>query len=98
LLYWYKSANTDEAVGGGQRLPFVSQDPDVFSNSYYKWLLRWNVRDIQGGDVHFLPTDVVLVVDDGLRKHVTRFAEDEKAFFRSFERAYVRLVSIGTTF
>mmetsp|Transcript_2084 Transcript_2084/g.2900 ORF Transcript_2084/g.2900 Transcript_2084/m.2900 type:complete len:116 (+) Transcript_2084:192-539(+) len=79
----------------GQRLPFVSQDPDRFSNTYYKWLLRWNVRDIQSGDVHFLPTDVVLVVDADFQKQVRRFAEDEALFFKSFARAYSRMVSLG---
>jgi hypothetical protein len=46
------------------------QDPDTFSNSYYRWLLRWNTRDIEAGDVHFLPTDVVLVVDAGFQTQV----------------------------
>ena len=49
---------------------FASQDPDTFSNSYYRWLLRWNTRDIEAGDVHFLPTDVVLVVDAGFQTQV----------------------------
>ena len=58
--------------------------------------MRWNVRDIEAGDVHFLPTDVVLVVDDGFRAVVRRFAEDEAVFFKAFERAYLRMVAIGS--
>ena len=38
-----------------------------------EYLLLWNQRDIQLGDVAFIPTDVALVVDPGLRKHVQRF-------------------------
>jgi hypothetical protein len=49
---------------------FVSQALDMFFNSYYRWLLRWNTRDIEAGDVHFLPTDVVLVVDAGFQTQV----------------------------
>ena len=74
-----------------------SSDSSPGACSYFKWLLRWNARDISSGDVHFLPTDVVLVVDADLRKIVQDFAADEQRFFQSFARAYLRMVSLGTS-
>lgn len=79
----------------GERLPFVSEDPDTFSNSYFKWLLLWNERKIEYGDVHFIPTDVVLVIDDGFREYVQRFAGDKERFYAVWQKAYTKLVSIG---
>jgi hypothetical protein len=79
----------------GERLPFVAEDPDAFTNSYFKWLLKWNRREITNGDVHFIPTDVVLVVDDAFRAHVEAFAADQPRFFVAWARAYTRLVSLG---
>mmetsp|Transcript_37940 Transcript_37940/g.92340 ORF Transcript_37940/g.92340 Transcript_37940/m.92340 type:complete len:113 (-) Transcript_37940:221-559(-) len=83
-----------ECLPLGERLPFT-KDPDSFTNSYYKYLLLWYDRSITPGDAHFLPSDVVIVVDDAFRRHVQAFADDEKLFFRTFEKAYTRLVSIG---
>ena len=74
-----------------------SSDSSPGACRYFKWLLRWNARDISSGDVHFLPTDVVLVVDADLRKIVQDFAADEQRFFQSFARAYLRMVSLGTS-
>ena len=73
-------------------MPFVSADPDSISNSYYKKLLKWYDRKVELGEVAFIPTDVALVVDAGLRKHVQKFAKDERAFFASFASAYQKLV------
>ena len=73
-------------------VPFVAKGVDRFSNNYFQYLLLWNRREIQLGDVAFIPTDVALVVDAGLRKHVERFAKDEKRYFRVFARAYQHLV------
>ena len=73
-------------------LPFVTSAVDRFDNSYFQALLRWNNQNVTLGDVAFIPTDVSLVVDSGLRRHVERFARDEDAYFRVFARAYRKLV------
>ncbi|VEU34751.1 unnamed protein product [Pseudo-nitzschia multistriata] len=72
--------------------PFVTKDPDTLSNRYFATLLRWNKREIERGEASFIPTDVALVVDDGLKRHVVAFAKDEKLFFRRFRTAYQKLV------
>ena len=78
-------------------LPFVAEGPDHFSNTYYKKLLRWYDREVELGEVAFIPTDVNLVVDKGLREHVVRFADDRDAFFEVFSRGYQKLVEVGAT-
>jgi len=52
-------------------LPFVTRDPDTISNVYFQTLIRWNDRKVEVGEALFIPTDVALVVNDGLRKYVT---------------------------
>lgn len=74
------------------KVPFVAEAPDGFSNAYYGALLRWNAREIRRGDANFIPTDVALVVDGGLRPYVERFAADERLFFDAFARGYRKLV------
>ena len=78
-------------------MPFVSEDPDRFSNTYYKKLLKWYDRKVEIGEVAFIPTDVALVVDAGLRKYVEYFAKDKDAFYGSFELALLRIIDAGTT-
>ncbi|KAG7356377.1 peroxidase [Nitzschia inconspicua] len=78
-------------------LPFVTESVDRFDNSYFKGLLRWNSQQISMGEVAFIPTDVALVVDDGLRRYVESFANDEKLFFRTFRRAFQKLVDTTAT-
>lgn len=73
-------------------MPFVSFEPDRMSNNYFQKLLKWYDRKVELGEVAFIPTDVALVVDAGLRKHVQKFAKDEKSFFASFASAYQKLV------
>lgn len=73
-------------------LPFVTKSVDTFSNSYFQYLIKWNRQDVELGDVQFIPTDVNLIVDSGLRRHVEQFAADEEAFFHVFSRAYQKLV------
>jgi len=77
-------------------MPFVAEEPDRFSNTYFKKLLRWYDRNIELGEVAFIPTDVDLVVDEGLRTHVQHFAKDEASFFSTFTSAYQKLVDVGT--
>ncbi len=78
-------------------MPFVSEDPDRFSNTYFKKLIKWNDRKVKLGEVAFIPTDVDLVVDEGLRKYVTKFAKNKAAFFSTFESAYQIIVDAGAT-
>lgn len=77
--------------------PFITKDPDTLSNRYFQTMLRWNDRDIQYGEAAFIPTDVALVVDDGLKKYVVAFAKDEQLFFRTFRNAYQKLVESTAT-
>lgn len=78
-------------------MPFVAEDPDRFSNTYFKKLIKWNDRKVKLGEVAFIPTDVDLVVDEGLRKYVTKFANNKAAFFSTFESAYQKIVDAGTS-
>jgi hypothetical protein len=62
-------------------LPFVTSSVDQWDpKSYFDALLRWNTNQIELGEVAFLPTDVALVVDDGLARHVQRFAKGSRLF------------------
>ena len=65
-------------------VPFVTKNPDTFSNAYFEVLLRWNQRKIEFGEAAFIPTDVALVVDNDLRETVERFANDQDVFFQTF--------------
>ena len=78
-------------------IPFVTQDPDTFSNLYFQKLLDWNDRKVKLGEVAFIPTDVDMVVDSGLRKYVETYAKDENEFFRNFVSAYQKLVDVSAT-
>lgn len=49
------------------------------------------------GDAAFIPTDVALIVDDGLRRHVEQFARDKDAFAVTLKRAYQKLVDTTAT-
>ena len=78
-------------------LPFIATDPDTLSNAYFKTLLKWNKREIEYGEASFIPTDVALVVDEGLRKYVVTFSKNENLFFRTFVSAYQKLVDSTAT-
>jgi catalase (peroxidase I) len=78
-------------------LPFVTKSVDTFDNSYFQALLKWNRNQVELGDVAFLPTDVALVVDAGLRRQVERFAKDPQEYSRVFARAYQKLVDPAPT-
>jgi L-ascorbate peroxidase len=78
-------------------LPFVTSSVDTFDNSYFQALLRWNQNEVKLGQVAFLPTDVALVVDRGLLKHVERFARDQDLYFTTFASAYQKLVDSRAT-
>lgn len=76
-------------------MPFVSEKPDRLSNTYFKKLLKWYDRKIKLGEVAFIPTDVALVVDEGLREYVKIFAKDEGAFFSNFALALMKVIDAG---
>ncbi len=78
-------------------VPFVTKDPDTFSNTYFETLLRWYDRKIEFGEAAFIPTDVALVVDEGLKESVERFANDQEMFFQTFRIAYQKLVDSTAT-
>jgi hypothetical protein len=78
-------------------LPFVASSVDRFDNSYFRYLQKWNARDLNPGDAAFIPTDVALIVDAGLRRHVDQFAQDERAYFDTFATAYQKLVERTAT-
>uniref|UniRef100_A0A6U3E418 Plant heme peroxidase family profile domain-containing protein n=1 Tax=Entomoneis paludosa TaxID=265537 RepID=A0A6U3E418_9STRA len=73
-------------------LPFVTSSVGRFNNDYFKALLRWNARQVEMGEVAFIPTDVALVVDSGLRVHVEAFAKQPKLYERTFVRAFQKLL------
>jgi hypothetical protein len=73
-------------------LPFVTASVDTFDNSYFQALLQWDQNQVQLGQVAFLPTDVAMVVDRGLRIHVERLAHNQELYFKTFGRAYQKLV------
>lgn len=78
-------------------LPFVASSVDRFDNSYFIYLQKWNEQTIERGDAAFIPTDVALIVDAGLRRHVDKFAQDEAAYFETFVTAYQKLVERSAT-
>lgn len=83
-------------------LPFVTESVNRFDNTYFQALLAWNAKNqIELGQVAFIPTDVDMVVDPGLRRHVQRFAKDDinddSSFRRAFVRAYQKLVETTAT-
>ena len=78
-------------------LPFVISSVDTFNNEYFEALLRWNNNEVELGEVAFIPTDVALVVDSGLQRHVRKFANDNQLYSRVFTRAYQKLVDTTAT-
>ena len=48
-------------------LPFVMESANRFDNAYFRALLDCNANTVELGQVAFIPTDVVMVVDQGLR-------------------------------
>lgn len=78
-------------------LPFVTESVNQFGTTYFQALLDWNTNQVVLGQVAFLPTDVDMVIDPGLRRHVKRFAKDEKYLRQVFVRAYQKLVETTAT-
>jgi catalase (peroxidase I) len=75
-------------------------------NSYFQALLQWYNRDTSNTKPAdgaftsaFLPTDVAMVVDAGLRKHVEYFAADRNlpVYYKTLTRAYQKLTESTAT-
>lgn len=45
-----------------------------------------------------LPTDMALVKDPEFRKHVERYAKDDKVFFEEFRDVICKLFELGVPF
>lgn len=73
-------------------LPFVTAGEGQFSNAYFRALLEWNDRNITLGQVAFIPTDVVLVVNADLYPYVQQFANDPVLYRKTFQRAFQKLL------
>ena len=78
-------------------LPFVTSGVDRFDTSYFEYLLKWNAQRVELGQVAFIPTDVALVVDPGLKKYVKSFASNPRLYRRTLCRAYQILVDRTAT-
>ena len=83
--------------------------PTVVSKDYFRLLLgeKWAVRkwngpkqfqDMGSKSLMMLPTDMALVKDPLFKKHVERYAADDKAFFAEFRDVIVKLLELGVPF
>jgi len=81
--------------------------PTTFNNLYYTLLLnlKWEPNTVNGkfqykdpsGKLMMLPSDLVLIEDEGFKKYVTQYAADEKLFFKDFAAAFQKLEELGTS-
>ena len=83
--------------------------PTTLSNAYFELLLseRWQERawngpkqyeDAKTKTLMMLPSDLALIEDPALKKHVEVYSKDAGAFFRDFAAAYVKLSELGVKF
>lgn len=81
--------------------------PTLFSNQYFKLLMKvkW-VEDKEkknfqykdpSGQLMMLPSDIVLIEDDGFKKYVELYAKDADTFNKDFAAAFATLLELGTT-
>ena len=78
-------------------LPFVTSSEGKFSNDYFTALLQWNAQRVQLGQVAFIPTDVAMVVDPGLRRYVHAYANNPSLYRKHFTRAMQKLLDQQAT-
>ena len=80
-------------------LPFVTSSVDRFDKTplYFESLLRWNKRQVSLGEVAFIPTDVALVVDKGLRRYVEVFAKTQIDYAKTLSNKDESLSTTTTT-
>jgi L-ascorbate peroxidase len=74
-------------LGHTQRRPFTD-DPWVFSNSYFRQLVALNGSAL-------LSTDTAILEDSELRPFVELYARDEDRFLADFADAYYRMSWLG---
>ncbi|KAK3625597.1 heme peroxidase [Elasticomyces elasticus] len=83
--------------------------PITMTNDYFKLLLdeEWDYRNWNGPrqfqdnktkTLMMLPTDVVLIKDEGFRPHVDRYAKDQEEFFKEFSEVIMTLFELGVPF
>lgn len=49
------------------------------------------------GKAMMLPSDLVLIEDEGFKKYTEVYAKDNKKFFADFSAAFQKLEELGTT-
>jgi L-ascorbate peroxidase len=74
-------------LGHTQRRPFT-EDPWVFSNSYFTQL-------VEASGPTLLGTDTTMIDDPELRPYVELYARDRDQFLADFSEAYYRLTWLG---
>jgi len=86
-----------------------SFSPTVLTNDYFKLLLeeRWSYRkwdgpkqfqDVGTKSLMMLPSDMALIKDKELRRHVEVYARDSERFMKDFSSVIMRLFELGVPF
>ncbi|KAL8854249.1 MAG: hypothetical protein Q9221_000963, partial [Calogaya cf. arnoldii] len=55
-------------------------------------------QDMGSKSLMMLPTDMALIKDKEFKKHVERYAKDDKTFFNEFRDVLVKLLELGVPF
>ncbi|KAL8822246.1 MAG: hypothetical protein Q9191_007014, partial [Dirinaria sp. TL-2023a] len=76
-----------------------SFSPTIMSNDYFRLLMeeKWNWHS-STKTLMMLPTDMALIKDGEFRKHVERYAKDDRVFFTEFKDVMVKLLELGVPF
>ncbi|KAH8921217.1 class II peroxidase [Atractiella rhizophila] len=80
--------------------------PTTFTNDFYKLLKdekwterKWNgppqFEDAKTRTLMMLRTDVAMVTDPNFKKYAALYADNEKAFFDDFSKAFGKLIELG---
>lgn len=80
--------------------------PKHFSNTFFTELLgkTWiekagisplHYTDAETKSLMMLPTDLVLINDDGFKPHAHAYAKDKQLFFHDFAKAFKKLSELG---
>lgn len=83
--------------------------PTMLTNDYFKLLVdeHWHHRDWEGNmqwqdnstnSIMMLPTDMVLVQDEGFKPFVEKYAESQDVFFEDFSNVVMKLFELGVPF
>ncbi|KAK3279856.1 L-ascorbate peroxidase 1, cytosolic [Cymbomonas tetramitiformis] len=81
--------------------------PTIFTNAYFTLLLKlkWTPDDSKAlfqytdtsGQLMMLPSDIVLIEDDGFKGWVQIYSKDNKKFYSDFAAAFQKLEELGTS-